>query len=58
MSYILQHTTVRIDLWVILTFILLIAAIVFFAIRLHGIKKTERELEDRLDRVSGNAIEY
>lgn len=56
MSYILEHTTVRVDLWVILALILLIAVTIFFFIRVHNIKKTERELEDELDKKQGSAV--
>lgn len=50
MSYIIEHTTIAIDLWVILAFIALIAVIVFFLIRNHQMKKEEEELEDEINK--------
>lgn len=53
MSFILKHTTIAVDLWVILALILLIALIVFFLIRNHQMKKQEKELEDEIKEIQG-----
>ena len=55
MSYVLAHTCVRIDLWVVLAAILLIATVIFFIIRLRQMKKTEAELEKELKQLQAES---
>ena len=48
MSYIIEHTGIWFELPTVLALILLVAIIVFFAVKNHNLKKEEKELEDRI----------